>query len=80
MYSLLIRIESFFLESSKALINACLYVSCWLTAQFISFIIKDVHILCIMLQGNLVNHLVIQKYQTSVFFELQPSFGVITEV
>ena len=80
MYSLLIRIESFFLESSKALIYACLYVSCWLTAQFISFIIKDVHILCIMLQGNLVNHLVIQKYQTSGFFEPQPSFGVITDV
>lgn len=30
VYSLLIRIESFFLESSKALIYACLYVSCWL--------------------------------------------------
>ena len=38
------------------------------------------HILCILLRGNLVNHLVIQKYQTSGFFEPQPSFGVITEV
>ena len=38
------------------------------------------HILYILLRGNLVNHLVIQKYQTSGFFEPQPSFGVITEV
>lgn len=75
MCILFILIKSFFLETPKVLIYACFYSSYW----FISLIIKGVHILCMMLWGNLVNHPVIQNIKL-VVFELQPSFGAIITV